>query len=64
MAKIKIDKEKCLGCGTCVSLCGACFKIGEDGKAEVKKDACSEKDCNLEEVVSSCPVGAIHYNSQ
>lgn len=61
MAKIKIDKDKCLGCGTCVSLCPACFQLGTDAKAEVKTEACQEKDCNLKEVIDSCPVGAISH---
>lgn len=61
MAKIKIDKKKCLGCGACVSLCPACFKIGEDGKAEAVKEQCESQDCDLKEVINSCPTQAISY---
>lgn len=31
--KIKIDKEKCIGCGLCEGICGGIFRIGDDGKA-------------------------------
>jgi ferredoxin len=55
--KAKIDPNICIGCGTCESLCGQCFKL--DGNvAKVIKDDCG-KGCNLEEVAQSCPVGAI-----
>jgi len=27
MAKIKIDKNKCIGCGACVALCPAIFEL-------------------------------------
>lgn len=57
MAKIKVDKEKCIGCGACVSICPSSFEMFE-GKArekqkEVKKITC-EKDA-----AESCPVSAI-----
>ncbi len=55
--KIKIDKEKCIGCGTCVALCPEVFDIGEDGKSYVKNP--NGKCDNIEEVINACPVGAI-----
>ena len=55
--KIKVDREACIGCMTCVNLCPSCFEI-KDAKSSPKAD-CKEDECNLEEVVGSCPVGAI-----
>jgi ferredoxin len=57
MAKIKINREKCIGCGACVSICPASFEMFE-GKArekikEVKKITCEK------EAEESCPVSAI-----
>lgn len=54
---LKVDKEKCTGCGTCVSMCPDCFKISDDGKAESKNDC--KCDCNIDDVISACPVDAI-----
>lgn len=56
--KVMIDKEKCIGCGSCVSVCDN-FYIKE-GKANVKKDIITEKeyDKNLE-ASELCPTGAI-----
>ncbi len=56
MSEIKVDKEKCIGCGLCVSLCPEVFQLGEDGKAEVKNP---QRGCDIEEAAESCPVGAI-----
>lgn len=56
MNKPIVDKNKCIGCGLCVSLCPEVFELGEDGKSQVKN---SQGTCDFEEVVQSCPVGAI-----
>ena len=56
MAKPKVDKELCIGCGTCESLCPNVFKM-EDGKSSVIAEDCG--DCNCQEVIDSCPASAI-----
>jgi ferredoxin len=56
MAKAKVDHELCIGCGTCESICPNVFKIN-NGKSEVVAEDC--QGCNIEEVIESCPVGAI-----
>lgn len=53
---IKINKNKCVGCGLCVSICSEVFEIGDDGKATVK--AQKKLSC-VKEAADSCPVGAI-----
>lgn len=49
---MKVDKEKCIGCGACVSLCPDTFAM-KNSKATV----ISEKDCD--EAMNACPVAAI-----
>ena len=61
MSKVSVDKDKCLGCGLCVSLCPEVFELGEDGKSWVKNP---QGTCNLEEVVTGCPVEAISLGEQ
>lgn len=58
MKTLTIDKNKCLGCGTCVALCPKVFKLGEDGKAQVI-DPKGDTDENIKNAINSCPVGAI-----
>ena len=54
---IRIDPEKCIGCGACVAVAPSCFKVGTDGKAQIKERCKCNEDCRL--AMSSCPVGAI-----
>ena len=58
--KIKVDKEKCIGCGTCVALAPKTFKFGADDKAEVITPPGDEKE-KIKEAIDSCPVDAIEY---
>lgn len=46
--KIILEKSKCIGCGSCVSLCGSFFEIGEDGKPYLKNSKTNSKDGNEE----------------
>jgi ferredoxin len=51
---VKVDKEKCIGCGACVSVCPEGFGLS-DGKAHVKNP---KADC-IQEAIETCPVDAI-----
>jgi len=56
--KIIVDQELCIGCGVCASLCPDVFELQDDGKAKVVDEENCE-NCDCEEVVNNCPVGAI-----
>ncbi|MGC9049017.1 MAG: ferredoxin [Patescibacteria group bacterium] len=55
---VKLDKEKCIGCGSCAAVCPANFEIGSDGKSSVIKEEIDELGCN-QVAAESCPVQAI-----
>ncbi len=55
MPKFKVNKEKCIGCGLCVSQCDGGTEFEEDGKAKVV-DSEKVQKCGGESV---CPYGAI-----
>jgi len=57
MVKIKVDREKCIGCGACVSICPSGFEMFE-GKAREKKSEVKKLGCE-KEAEESCPVQAI-----
>lgn len=72
MSKIVLEKDKCIGCGTCAALCPDFWEI-EGAKATIKgaqkKDDNREeleKDLNEKELQSNkecqdnCPVACIH----
>jgi len=56
--KIKIDQEKCIGCGTCLALAPASFKWNEQNKAEGINPA-GDDEKTVKEAVDACPVQAI-----
>jgi len=55
----KVDQEKCIGCGTCISMCPDCFKLNGEGKAESACGKDSKCSCNLDDIINVCPVDAI-----
>jgi ferredoxin len=61
MTKIQIDKEKCIGCGLCASICEKSFKIQGDKAIPVKKEV-SKLTCE-KEAADSCPVNAISLSN-
>lgn len=58
MKKIIVDKDKCIGCGTCVAIAPKSFKLGDDGKAQ-PIDPSGDNETTIQEAVDSCPVDAI-----
>lgn len=70
MVKIVHDREKCIGCGSCVAVCPEQWEMDSDGKSklkdaklnpstgnhEIERDECS---CD-QEAVNICPVKCIH----
>lgn len=53
---ITVNKDLCIGCGTCVSLCPSAFTLGDDGKSEPITQ--EDVEC-ARQAADSCPVKAI-----
>ncbi len=60
MKKLVIDKEKCIGCGTCVAMASKTFKLGDDGKSEVLEPV-GDDEKTIQEAIGACPVTAISW---
>lgn len=58
MGIIKIDKDKCIGCGLCASIAPKNFKMNSDFKSEVISQEI-DKEAIIVEAIDSCPVQAI-----
>jgi len=60
MAKIKIsiDREKCIGCGSCIAICPDNWEMDGDGKSKPKKTELDDEGCN-EKAAQVCPVQCI-----
>ncbi|MBU4369592.1 ferredoxin [Patescibacteria group bacterium] len=62
MFKIILDKNKCIGCGTCVAVCPGNYEMDSNSKARPIKEEVESFGCNriAEEI---CPVKAIVIKS-
>jgi ferredoxin len=56
--KIIVDKNKCIGCGTCVALASEIFEMDSNGKSIVKKNPTINEEA-LKLAIDSCPSQAI-----
>lgn len=55
---IKVDRECCIGCGSCASICPENFKIDEEGKSRCKSQEVEELGCN-QQAADACPANCI-----
>lgn len=60
--KTTVDKELCIGCGICETICPAVFEMKDDDKSHVKKNPvpAEYRECALE-AENQCPVEAISH---
>ncbi len=58
--KLKVNKDKCIGCGFCVGTCESVFEFDDDNQAKVVKEPIPDEF--KEEATTAkkgCPTGAI-----
>jgi len=58
---VSVDKDVCIGCGLCTSICSEVFELGDDGKSQIIKGADTSLSC-VAEAESQCPAGAIEID--
>ena len=63
MTKPVVDKNKCIGCGTCAALAAGTFQMSDDGKAMVATEP-SDDEATIKLAVDSCPVSAISLEEE
>lgn len=59
--KLKVDQEKCIGCGACVAIAPENFDFDDEGLSKVINDEVTEKAKSAEE---ACPVYAISIDAE
>ncbi len=55
--RVSVEKEKCIGCGSCEAVCPGNFKV-ENGKAKVLNKVVKDSKCS-QTAAESCPTEAI-----
>ncbi len=59
MSPITVDKNKCIGCGSCYAMYPELFAADTDGKSKVISSDYEAHSYLKEEITAICPVGAI-----
>ncbi len=62
LPQVTIDRDLCIGSGTCEAMNPAVFQLGEDGIAFVVEGAKADSQ-SLLDAVNSCPSGAIQLTA-
>ncbi len=58
--KASIDRDGCISCGLCPSICPDVFRMGDDGPAEVYVDTVPEQsEDDVQTAVDECTVSVI-----
>ena len=58
--KVIVDKERCIGCGSCVNICEEVFSFDDEGFAEAKdEEIIPELEEEVMDAVNGCPTVAI-----
>lgn len=63
MKTVVVDKNICIGCGTCAAMCPKVFKMEADGKA-VAFDPKGDTEENIQAALDACPVDAILWKEE
>lgn len=62
---VKVNKDKCLGCGMCVGINSDIFDFDDDGLAKVNNDKINDENKNeVNSAIDSCPVSAIEVKEE
>ncbi len=56
---VKLDQNKCIGCGSCAAVCPENFELQDSGKAHPLHEKIEELGCS-QVAAESCPVQAIN----
>lgn len=56
--KVRVDQEKCIGCGLCTGLAEAVFAFNDEGKVSAAEVTPDDEEA-VESAIASCPVEAI-----
>jgi len=58
--RVTIDRDGCIGCGLCESICPEVFKLDEEGKAyAIEGEISAEYKNDSLEAAKDCPVSVI-----
>jgi ferredoxin len=59
--KVKVDKETCIGCGTCIAVAPEIFEFDSDGKSKPKSEIVEDQNLieKAKDAAAACPTHSI-----
>jgi ferredoxin len=60
MLNVHIDTSECIGCGACVDVCPAVFRLNDDAVCELVREDATDLQC-VQEAIDTCPVECLHW---
>lgn len=57
--KVKVNQDRCIGCGGCVSILPEVFEFNDEGLAHAIKEVPEGKEKEAEDAMKFCPGSAI-----
>lgn len=61
MLNVSIEREDCISCGLCISVCPEVFRFSEeDGLSEVYHQPDASQEACAKEAAEGCPVSIIY----
>ena len=60
--KVKVNQDKCIGCGACSAIAPEVFEISDEGLSQVINEGmeiAEENEDAVRDAVDSCPTSAI-----
>lgn len=61
MGKIEVNKDLCIGCGSCVAMAPDTFEFSDDGFAEAIDQEVTEE---VRDAAEACPTSAIEIEEE
>jgi ferredoxin len=59
VTRVLVDRERCVGSGTCEALAPDLFEVGDDGVVELLRPDQGGDESAARDAVSACPTGAL-----
>ena len=60
MSRVEVDRDRCVGSGTCEALAPAVFEVDDDGVLALLRPQPAEDDLpEVRDAVSACPTRAL-----
>lgn len=63
ISKIKIDRDACIGCGSCAAIAPDVFEMDDENKSRIK-DPHGADDATIQSAAEACPANAIGLYDQ